>query len=101
MPDVIRCPHCTKAAQIPEGAQGKKVRCPSCLQTFVIPAPAGFPTPFGEGAPGEGGQAGDVPPQDASPSGRPRAFISHATPDWPFITREILPVLTKSGIDTW
>jgi serine/threonine protein kinase len=40
MPQVIRCPHCSKAMQVPENAAGKSVRCPSCQKPFQVPAPA-------------------------------------------------------------
>lgn len=38
MPYVIRCPHCTKAMQVPDNAAGKHVQCPTCKQTFAVPA---------------------------------------------------------------
>jgi len=41
MPQIIRCPHCTKSMQVPDNAGGKNVRCPSCKQPFTIPAAAG------------------------------------------------------------
>jgi predicted Ser/Thr protein kinase/phage FluMu protein Com len=41
MPQVIRCPHCTKSMQVPDNAGGKNVRCPSCKKPFTIPAAAG------------------------------------------------------------
>jgi predicted Ser/Thr protein kinase len=40
MPQIIRCPHCTKSMQVPDNAGGKNVRCPSCKQPFMVPAPA-------------------------------------------------------------
>src|SRR3954470_20823644 len=99
MPQITHCPHCTTPMQVPERAEGKKIRCPSCRQPFVVAAPAEFCSEIEEvaaAAPADGNTV-----EDSLRSGRPRAFISHATPDWPFIAREILPVLAGSGIDTW
>ena len=36
MPQVIRCPACSKAMQVPDGSAGKQARCPICKQVFVI-----------------------------------------------------------------
>jgi predicted Ser/Thr protein kinase len=40
MPQVIRCPHCTKSMQVPDNAAGKQVRCPQpgCAKIFLVPA---------------------------------------------------------------
>ncbi len=38
MPQVIRCPHCTKSTQVPDNAAGKTVRCPGCAKPFAVPA---------------------------------------------------------------
>src|SRR5258707_1256540 len=38
MPQVMRCPHCSKPMQIPDNAAGKQVRCPSCQKIFPVPA---------------------------------------------------------------
>src|SRR5438046_2797706 len=40
MPQVIRCPHCTKSMQVPDNVGGKQVRCPTCSKPFVVPATA-------------------------------------------------------------
>ena len=48
MPQIIRCPQCTKPMQVPDEAAGKQVRCPSCKVVFAI-APAR--QPVGVGAP--------------------------------------------------
>ena len=40
MPQVIRCPHCTKSMQVPDNAAGKTVRCPACTKPFAVPAAA-------------------------------------------------------------
>src|SRR5262249_30221093 len=50
MPQVIRCPHCSKTMQVPDNAAGKQVRCPSCKQVFMVGAPA--PQPVGAGVAG-------------------------------------------------
>ncbi len=62
---VIRCPHCTKSMQIPDHAAGKHVQCPSCKQTFAVPAlgpPAASPSP----PTANGGVA--APPRSAGPT---------------------------------
>ncbi len=43
MPQVIRCPHCKSAMQVPENAAGKTVRCPNpaCKQAFAVPSLSG------------------------------------------------------------
>jgi predicted Ser/Thr protein kinase len=45
MPQVIRCPHCSKAMQVPDNAAGKGVRCPSCHKPFQVPAAAAATLP--------------------------------------------------------
>ena len=30
MPQIIHCPNCTQAMQVPDGSAGKQVRCPKC-----------------------------------------------------------------------
>jgi predicted Ser/Thr protein kinase len=49
MPQVIRCPHCTKAMQVPDNAAGKTVRCPSCQKPFQVPPAAAQPVVAGAG----------------------------------------------------
>src|ERR671923_96849 len=36
MPLIIRCPHCTKAMQVPDNSTGKQVKCPGCSRAFII-----------------------------------------------------------------
>jgi WD40 repeat protein len=36
----IACQHCQIVLPIPTEYQGRKVRCPKCTQTFIVPAPA-------------------------------------------------------------
>lgn len=52
MPQLTRCPHCTKPLQVPDDANGRQVRCPTCRQLFLIrtaaprpPAPVAVPAP--------------------------------------------------------
>ena len=35
----INCPQCHRKLQIPEGAIGRRARCPACRAKFVIPHP--------------------------------------------------------------
>ncbi len=69
MPQIIRCPHCSKSMQVPDNAGGKKVACPSCKQPFMIPAltaaPATVPAP-----------AAPVPAVGAPSIGRPASSSS-------------------------
>src|SRR5579864_2304833 len=70
MPQVIRCPHCTKSMQVPDNAGGKNVRCPSCKQPFMIPsaavkaAPAVSPPPSSPAA-GNGSRGAVAAPAPA------------------------------------
>jgi hypothetical protein len=36
MPQVTRCPHCSRAIQVADGSQGKSVRCPLCQKVFAV-----------------------------------------------------------------
>src|SRR5438552_5930650 len=38
MPQVTRCPHCSKSLQIADDSVGKPVRCPLCQQLFAVRA---------------------------------------------------------------
>jgi len=38
MPQVTRCPHCSKSLQVPDNAAGKPIRCPLCKQLFAVRA---------------------------------------------------------------
>lgn len=35
----INCPQCHRKLQIPDGAVGRRARCPACRAKFVIPHP--------------------------------------------------------------
>jgi predicted Ser/Thr protein kinase len=61
MPQLTRCPHCSKPLQVPDEALGKQVRCPGCQRHFLLrAAPARQPA-----------VAGPVPV--AKPAGAPPA----------------------------
>jgi predicted Zn finger-like uncharacterized protein len=48
MPLLTKCPHCSKAAQIPDDQAGRPVRCPHCRQIFAVQvAPAREPAVVG------------------------------------------------------
>jgi phage FluMu protein Com len=73
MPQIIRCPHCTKSMQIPDNAAGKKVGCPSCKKAFVVPAAAApskpVPTyPSVGGVPGNGAKGAAVAAPPTQPT---------------------------------
>jgi len=38
MPQITRCPHCTKSIQVADNAAGKAVRCPLCQKVFTVQA---------------------------------------------------------------
>jgi hypothetical protein len=38
MPELIRCPHCSRQLQLPESLMGQEVQCPSCGAAFVASA---------------------------------------------------------------
>jgi predicted Ser/Thr protein kinase len=50
MPQILRCPHCSKPFQVPDTAAGKQVRCPTCQKVLAVPAPARQPAAVGVGA---------------------------------------------------
>ena len=53
MPQVTRCPKCSKTIQVPDNVLGKAVRCPLCQQTFVYEGAAvrqSTPASIGAGA---------------------------------------------------
>src|SRR5437016_9501381 len=35
MPQVMRCPHCSKLIRIPDSAAGKHIRCPACKESLL------------------------------------------------------------------
>ena len=72
MPQVLKCPSCTKPVQIPDGAAGKQLKCPSCQKPFTVPKPAGAPAPgaakvpVGAGVAAAGASSAPVNPSSAS-----------------------------------
>jgi predicted Ser/Thr protein kinase/phage FluMu protein Com len=72
MPQVIRCPHCSKGLQVPDNAAGKQVRCPTCTRLFVVggAAPAAAPR---AAAPAPAPAAASAGVQAASPMKAPPA----------------------------
>src|SRR4029077_14615909 len=61
MPQLMRCPHCSKPLQVPDNAAGKQVRCPTCQKVLVV-APSRQPAAVGVRAGGPGPvTAGDGP----------------------------------------
>jgi len=68
MPHVIRCPHCSKAMQVPDNAVGKSVRCPSCQKPFQVPGASPLPQPVGMAAAG--------PRAAPAPSSQPAPAVS-------------------------
>jgi hypothetical protein len=37
---VIKCPQCRKSLKVGDASVGKRIRCPSCQNPFVVPGPA-------------------------------------------------------------
>ncbi len=59
MPEVVNCPKCERKLRVPEELLGKKVKCPTCSETFTATAAAG------------GGEAPPAPVEEPAPR-RPR-----------------------------
>ncbi|MBC7967605.1 MAG: hypothetical protein H7Z17_16955 [Fuerstia sp.] len=38
---IVTCPNCRKTLKAPDGAAGKKIRCPGCLEIIAVPAEGG------------------------------------------------------------
>jgi serine/threonine-protein kinase len=57
MPQIIRCPHCQKAMQLPDNALGKRVACPMCKQPFQTPGGTPAPAPAAPAPPRNGNGA--------------------------------------------
>jgi predicted Ser/Thr protein kinase len=93
MPQVIRCPQCTKPMQVPDNAIGKQVRCPSCKYVFAAAA-APAPVPVGAAAPaGPSAPATPVkPPTVARPAVPGSVEITPPTPsECPACKSPLLP----------
>jgi tRNA A-37 threonylcarbamoyl transferase component Bud32 len=91
MPQVIRCPHCTKGVQVPDNAAGKQLRCPLCNRMFIVgglPTPAKEPVGAAAAARGTPGPAPTPPPRPAPPG--PRAAPSTPT-ECPACKSPLLP----------
>lgn len=80
MPQVTRCPHCSKSIQVPEAAIGKNVRCPACKQVFPVPA-ARAPEPALVGTAAEAGtKAAPAAPAKETRPGVGTELFSPPTP---------------------
>jgi serine/threonine-protein kinase len=71
MAQIIRCPHCQKAMQLPDNALGKKMACPTCKQPFMAPsaAPVAPATAKPTNGNGSSGQLPALPPQNCPSCG--------------------------------
>jgi predicted Ser/Thr protein kinase len=70
MPQLTRCPHCSKSLQVGDDAGGKPVRCPYCKQVFAVRAAAArAPAAVGAGSL----PAGAAPKAAAAPETKPSA----------------------------
>ncbi len=38
MPIIVQCPGCSSRLNVPDSAAGKRVKCPKCAQTLLVPA---------------------------------------------------------------
>ncbi len=70
MPQVIRCPHCSKSMQVPDNVAGKQVACPTCKKPFKVGAAAPARQPAMAGA-GVGAGAAKTPAAPAAPAPAP------------------------------
>jgi LSD1 subclass zinc finger protein len=70
MPLQVICPGCKKPLQLPDGSQGKQVRCPMCQTIFAVgPArPPAPPAPAAPPPPPVRQPSGAVKPQAAPPA---------------------------------
>src|SRR5215212_7956586 len=71
MAQIIRCPHCQKAMQLPDNALGKKMACPTCKQPFMAPSaiPVAPATTKPTNGNGSSGQLPALPPQNCPSCG--------------------------------
>ncbi len=80
----LRCPNCNKQLNVPDSARGKRGRCPSCKEVFVLDPPAQEPqrpepigladesgdyNPFLEALSRDAEKAQPAGPQDTEPAG--------------------------------
>jgi predicted Zn finger-like uncharacterized protein len=80
MPEVVNCPQCERKLRVPEELLGKKVKCPTCGNTFTAEAgPAGAdaappppPPPAAEERPSRRSPSDEVEQEDDRPSRRSR-----------------------------
>jgi uncharacterized RDD family membrane protein YckC len=63
MPITVTCPSCNKGLKVPDGAAGKKGRCPQCATVIEIPAASAYAPPTFAAPP----QAFAAPPQVYDP----------------------------------
>jgi phage FluMu protein Com len=70
MPIKFQCPHCQKRLSVADGMGGKRGKCPSCQQPFVIPA-AGEATTVANGQTAAGETARRPAAKSAAPAGPP------------------------------
>src|SRR5437016_2209573 len=72
MPQVIRCPNCTKPIKVADNSAGQQFRCPSCQKPFTVPAEAAPALAAGGAAAVAGGVATrPAPPRLAPPPPAP------------------------------
>jgi predicted Zn finger-like uncharacterized protein len=65
MSDVVNCPQCERKLRVPEELLGKKVKCPTCGNTFTAEAgPAGAPPSPPPPPPAEEERPSRRPPSD-------------------------------------
>src|SRR4051812_40846349 len=73
MPQIINCPNCTQAMQVPDGSAGKQVRCPKCSTVFLISAPQPAAAGTSSGVRAAAGAAAAAPPRPAAAAAAPAA----------------------------
>ncbi len=64
MPQTTQCPHCGVVLNLPEGAAGRRLRCPKCGSRFEVPA-----------APGAAKPPSSATPPTTRTSGRPASSL--------------------------
>jgi LSD1 subclass zinc finger protein len=73
MPQIINCPKCTQAMQVPDGSAGKQVRCPKCQTVFLISTPQPVAAGVSSGVRAPAAAASAAPPRPAESAAAPAA----------------------------
>lgn len=87
MPIKVTCPKCNGVLHAPDGAGGKRGRCPTCGTVLSIPQPASPTAKAGDGHPFEPGEK----PSPASEPAKASSMMGGADPQPPYRFQEDAP----------